>query len=104
MDNHDRLQNEPSPYDAATHEKLTGSPVAKETAEVPVLTGPTFEIVTKNGGTVNVRVGNGTEYEIIQEVETGEVLEYIATAGNGWNAVKVSTQVGWVSGEYSKVI
>ena len=59
MDNHDRLQNKPSPYDAATHEKLAGSPVAKETAEVPVLTGPTVEIVTKNGGTVNVRVGNG---------------------------------------------
>ena len=49
-----------------------------------------------------MRVGNGTEYEIIKEVETGEVLEYIATAGNGWNAVKVGTQVGWVSDEYSK--
>ena len=91
-------------YDAVTHEKLTGSPVAKETAEAPVLTGPTVEIVTKNGGTVNVRVGNGTEYEIIREAQTGEVLEYIATAQNGWNAVKVGTQVGWVSGEYSKVI
>ena len=90
-------------YDAATHEKLTGSPVAKESAETPVLTGPTVEIVTKNGGTVNVRVGNGTEYEIIKEVETGEVLEYIATAQNGWNAVKVGTQVGWVSGEYSHI-
>ena len=90
-------------YDAATHEKLTGSPVAKETVEDSVLTGPTVEIVTKNGGTVNVRVGNGTEYESIKEVETGEVLEYIATAANGWNAVKVGTQVGWVSREYSRV-
>ena len=52
--------------------------------------------------TVNVRVGNGTEYEIIKEVSTGEVLEYIATAENGWNAVKVGTQVGWVSREYSR--
>ena len=48
-----------------------------------------------------MRVGNGTEYEVIRELNTGEVLEYIATAGNGWNAVKVGTQVGWVSGEYS---
>ena len=38
-----------------------------------VITGPTVEIVTKNGGTVNVRFGNGTEYEIIKEVETGEI-------------------------------
>ena len=78
--------------------------MAKETVEAPVLTASTVEIVTKNGGTVNVRVGNGTEYEIIREAQTGEVLEYIATAQNGWNAVKAGTQVGWVSGEYSKVI
>ena len=78
--------------------------MAKETVEAPVLTASTVEIVTKNGSTVNMRVGNATEYEIIKGVETGEELEYIATAQNGWNAVKVGTQVGWVSGEYSKVI
>ena len=89
-------------YDAVTHEKLTGDHVINEPEEKTVIIGPTVEIVTKNGGTVNVRVGNGTEYEIIKELETGEVLEYIATAQNGWNAVKVGTQVGWVSGEYSK--
>lgn len=96
-------------YGAATHEKLVSSPAASAT-NTPVTDNPTpsipsgltVEIVTKNGGTVNVRVGNGTEYEIIKELSTGEVLEYIATAGNGWNAVKVGSQVGWVSGEYSK--
>ena len=88
-------------YNAVTHEKLTGESV-KEAEEVEKIEGPTVEIVTKNGGTVNVRVGNGTEYEIIKVVRSGEVLKYIATAGNGWNAVKVGTQVGWVSGEYSK--
>ena len=89
-------------YDAITHEKLTGSPIPAESEEETMLTSPTVEISTKNGGTVNVRVGNGTEYEIIKEVNTGELLEYIATAQNGWNAVKVGTQVGWVSGEYSR--
>lgn len=90
-------------YDAATHEKLIGEHLIHEPEEKPVISGPAVEIVTKNGGTVNVRVGNGTEYEVIREAETGEVLEYIATAQNGWNAVKVGTQVGWVSGEYSHV-
>ena len=69
-----------------------------------VITGPTVKIVTRNDGTVNIRVGNGTEYEIIKEVPTGEVLEYIATAQNGWNEVKVGMQVGCVSGEYSRII
>ena len=79
--------------------KLVPSPTVSDT-DIP--SGPTVEIITKHGETVNVRVGNGTEYENIREVGSGEVLEYIATAGNGWNAVKVGTQVGWVSGEYSK--
>ena len=59
-------------YDAVTHEKLTGEHVINE-PEKRVITGPTVEILTKNGGTVNVRFGNGTEYEIIKEVETGEM-------------------------------
>ena len=91
-------------YDEITHEKLTGTPIHDEQEKGPVITGPAVEIVTKNGGTVNVRVGNGTGYEIIKEVPTGEVLEYIATAQNGWNAVIVGTQVGWVSGEYSILV
>ena len=30
-------------------------------------------------------------------------LEWIATAQNGWHAVKIGSQVGWVSGEYSEI-
>ena len=70
----------------------------------PALIGSTVVIVTKNGSAVNARVGNGTEYEITEELETGEVLDYIATAQNGWNAVKVGTQVGWVWREHSKEV
>ena len=28
----------------------------------------------------------------------------IATARNGWNAIVINGQVGWVSGKYSKVV
>ena len=31
------------------------------------------------------------------------MLEYVASAFNGWHAVKVGGQVGWVSGEYSEI-
>lgn len=53
-------------YYAVTHEKLTGKHVINDPEEKTVIIGPTVEIVTKNGGTVNVRFGNGTEYEIIK--------------------------------------
>lgn len=37
-------------------------------------------------------------------VKDGTELEWIATAQNGWHAVKVGSQVGWVSGKYSEII
>ena len=56
------------------------------------------------GGSVYVRVGNGTNYRIITTVEAGMTFDHVATARNGWNAIVINGQVGWVSGKYSKVI
>ena len=54
--------------------------------------------------TVNIRVGNGTDYARITAVPDGTVFEHIAIAVNGWHAVKVGSQIGWVSGKYSDII
>ena len=56
-----------------------------------------------NSGTVNIRVGNGTDYGRITAVADGTVFEHITTAANGWHAVKVGSQIGWVSGKYSEI-
>ncbi len=54
-------------------------------------------------GTVNIRVGNGTDYARITAVPDGTECEWIATAQNGWHAVVIGSQVGWVSWKYSEV-
>ena len=54
-------------------------------------------------GTVNIRVGNGTDYARITAVADGTTFEWVATATNGWHAVKVGSQVCWVSGKYSEI-
>jgi uncharacterized protein YraI len=61
-------------------------------------------IVAESGSKVNVRCGHGTNYKRITAVPVGTSFEYVATAANGWNAVIVFGQVGWVSGKYSKVV
>lgn len=66
-------------------------------------TGAKVKIVCDNG-TVNIRVGNGTDYARITAVPDGTKCEWIATAQNGWHAVKIGSQVGWVSGKYSEII
>ena len=53
-------------------------------------------------GTVNIRTGNGTQYSRITAAKNGAAFVWVATATNGWHAIVVNGQVGWVSGQYGK--
>ena len=59
--------------------------------------------VTVTGGSVYVRKGASTAYDIITVVHKGDTLNAIATAGNGWHCVEVNGKTGWISGKYTKV-
>lgn len=61
-------------------------------------------VITCDGGTVNIRVGNDTSYQRITAVKDGVRLEWIATAVNGWHAIAIGSQIGWVSGKYSEIV
>ncbi len=78
-------------------------PVEPEKPEEPKPAGATVVIVSE-GGKVNIRCGNGTEYSRLSSVAPGATFAYVATAENGWHAVIVGSKVGWVSGKYSKVM
>lgn len=52
-------------------------------------------------GSVNIRAGNGTQYDRITAVQNDTSLEWVATAQNGWHAVVINARVGWASGKYS---
>ena len=41
--------------------------------------------------------------DVWSQTTVGTTLEYVASAFNGWQAVKIGSQVGWVSGEYSEI-
>lgn len=71
--------------------------------EEPTPDVPMVEIISK-GGSVNIREGNGTQYAKISAEKPGTRFSFVATALNGWNAIEIDKRIGWVSGEYSKVI
>ncbi|MBR2823614.1 MAG: SH3 domain-containing protein [Clostridia bacterium] len=72
--------------------------------EQPVAGQTSIRVLIKSsGGKVNIRTGNGTSYSRITAVASGTTLDYVASAFNGWQAVKIGSQVGWVSGEYSEI-
>lgn len=52
---------------------------------------------------VNIRVGNDTSYKRIMLTNKGKTYPWVATAENGWHAIKLSDQIGWISGEFSKI-
>ena len=90
---------------AAVADHDVGQQITTEPEPEPAeqLSGTKVKIVC-DSGTVNIRVGNSTDYARITAVKDGNVFEHIATAANGWHAVRVGSQVGWVSGKYSEIV
>ena len=66
--------------------------------------GTRVKIVSANGGAVNIRRGNGTQYTRISQAANGSLLDWIATAENGWHAVRTGKEVGWVSPDFSQIV
>ena len=64
--------------------------------------------VTINGDTTGLSKALETVNKTIKDTQSqlnadGTVFEPVATAANGWHAVKVGSQIGWVSGKYSEI-
>ena len=85
-------------YGESTKKALTA--LSEDEPAAPDEAGKTV-VIHSNGGSVNIRTGNGTEYEKVFSAQNGDAFPHIATAQNGWHAVKTEKAVLWVSGEYS---
>ena len=59
-------------------------------------------MIVSSGNEVSIRAGNGESYSQIGIAQDGDDYECVATAENGWHAVVLENQVGWVSGEVCK--
>ena len=93
-------------YDEKTREALMAAIDPKGASDpgtdsMPENPGKQVEVTGLN---VNIRKGNGTQYGRIVILPYGTKLPYVATAENGWHAVAVNDQVGWISGNFSKLL
>ena len=96
-------------YGSLTHTALMAAVAdddegRNDDAEHETALAPGKLVIVSEGGKVNVRVGNGTGYSRITSVAPGTTFDLVATASNGWHAIEVAGQVGWVSGNFSKVV
>ncbi|MBQ9857232.1 MAG: peptidoglycan-binding protein [Clostridia bacterium] len=89
-------------YGEATREAMDAlSKTEPETPKEEDAKRQKIVVIRSNGGNVNVRYGNGTEYEKAFEAENGAQYGFVAASENGWNAIKTENAVLWVSGKYS---
>lgn len=56
------------------------------------------------GATVNIRSGNNAKYPKIGIAKKGEKYICVAVADNGWFAIELDKDIGWVSKVYAKKI
>ena len=66
--------------------------------------------IVVTGSSVNIRRGDGTNFEKIGTVNKGEKLSFVLNeekkaivSVNGWYAVHFENSIGWISGKYVKV-
>lgn len=52
---------------------------------------------------VSIRTGNGKDYPEARRVNPGETFDWVATAENGWFALKLVNYVGWIDGKYCRI-
>ena len=72
-------------------EKLQGKGDGKQTGTV-----------TTNGDVLNVRTGGSTDYEIIDQLRNGSIVEVLGEE-NGWYKIRIPDKTGYVCGDYLSV-
>ena len=93
-------------YGKKTHAALMSAIADAEPDEEPE-TPVGDKILVVSGDSVRIRKGNSTAYSIITTVKKGTVLIPVLdkkdnplVSADGWNAVVLDGQVGWISNKY----
>lgn len=91
-------------YGEQTHRALMGILAEKE-ADAGEETAPEegAKKIRVTGGTVFIRSGAGREHDVLTVVRRGMLLDRLATADNGWHAVRADGVCGWIGPKYTEV-
>ena len=90
--------------DAAADGGKDSQPVQPEPPDAEETPVSGTVVIVSDGGKVNIREGNGLTYGRITQLAPGTTCPYVATAENGWHAVVIGSRVGWVAGEFSRIV
>ena len=88
-------------YGEKSHTALMG--MLAEIEELPEAEQlPAVYEIRVTGGTVNIRSGPGTQFDVLTVVRKDQILAASTKADNGWYSVIVNGNTGWISGKYAE--
>lgn len=94
-------------YGSQSHKAMLAL-IEKEQEKLPETKVGQIEVT---GNSVNIRYGDGTNYDKIGTANKGEKITFVLNekkepiiSVNGWYAVYFNNLIGWISGKYAKVL
>ncbi|MDG1376597.1 MAG: SH3 domain-containing protein [Yoonia sp.] len=71
----------------------------EEPAEAPVIAETPLDLRVVSGNRVNMRMGPGTNYGVLDKLTRGAQAEVLEVTGDGWSRIRVieTGQIGWMS-------
>lgn len=91
-------------YGKQTHLLLMNLLSGRELETDDSIPTPPKKYIRVTGGVINVRKGAGLEYDVLSIAYRNTRLDWVATADNGWHAVRADGVCGWVSPKYTEVV
>lgn len=91
----------PDAGDAAV--PISISEIEPPPAETLVPAAPLPRLTIVSAQSADVRAGNAPDFALLTFAPPGASFDCIATAANGWHAVSIGGQVGWISGELARL-
>ena len=61
-------------------------------------------VVITNDGTVNLRAGESTDYDVVATAKPGDTFDYLGTADSGWYKIRLDDgAVAYVSPKMAEI-
>ena len=82
----------------------TRTDAAMTTNTTPAISEPTVDMRKVTGNLVNMRMGPGTKFQVLEQLRRGAEVKVLTDPGDGWVRLKTqdTNRIGWMSDDFLK--
>lgn len=82
----------------------TRTDAALTSSKTPAVSEPAVDIREVTGNLVNMRMGPGTKFQVLEQLRRGAAVKVLTDPGDGWVRLKTqdTNRIGWMSDDFLK--